>query len=149
MFAVRRAAVIRSGRSGRRSARADGRRHRRVGGVDQEAAAWEEETTATQEELEHPREETEPRVDGMMRYWGVRDESKAWAGCRMTWGWGKFLISNIDFWREAVPYPCPTTLCVWGKGISSRVWQKGKEAGQRKDLLTAITILKVWKFKKN
>lgn len=39
MFAVRRAAVIRSGRSGRRSARADGRRHRRVGGVDQEAAA--------------------------------------------------------------------------------------------------------------
>lgn len=39
MFAVRRAAVIRSSKSGRRSTRADGRRHRRVGGVDQDAAA--------------------------------------------------------------------------------------------------------------
>lgn len=45
MFAVRRAAVIRSGKSGRRSTRADGRRHRRVGGVDQDAVAWEEETS--------------------------------------------------------------------------------------------------------
>lgn len=40
MFAVRRAAVvIRSASLVGRSTRADGRRHRRVGGVDQDAAA--------------------------------------------------------------------------------------------------------------
>ena len=79
----------------------------------------------------------------------MRDESKAWAGSRMTWGRGKFLISNIDFWREAVPYPRPATLCVWGKGISSRVWQKGKETGQRKRPTNCNNNFKDLEFKKN
>lgn len=39
MFAVRRAAVIRSAKSGRRSARADGRRHRLEWVVDRGAEA--------------------------------------------------------------------------------------------------------------